>query len=399
MSSKLSICHVITRMIIGGAQENTLYTIQGHLEKGHEVTLITGKSEGPEGSLLQKKHPESMRLIEVPELIRAINPLKDYQAYRKLLSIFRQERFDVVHTHASKAGILGRFAAHKAKVPFIVHTVHGQAFHPYQSAWKNRLYIALERMAAKRCHKIFAVAQAMIDQCVKAKVAPKRKYMVVYSGMDLQAFMNAKPEAELRRKLGLPKDAPVIGTVARIFELKGYETLVEAAPALVAKVPNLRFLLVGDGILREKIEQRIAELELQEHFVFAGLVPPEEVCRYTALMDVLLHLSLREGLPRSAVQALASAVPVVAYPLDGTPEVVLPDMTGFLCEVENVEQIVQKTLLLLENPELRHKLGENGQRLVRQLFDWRLMADILEKEYYKGLEPVGEKPLIYPVGE
>ena len=137
MPRKLSICHVITRMIIGGAQENTLYTIQGHLEKGHEVTLITGKSEGPEGSLLQKDCPEGMRLIEVPELLRAINPLKDYLAYKSLLRIFRQERFDVVHTHASKAGILGRLAAAKAKVPFIVHTVHGQAFHPYQSASKQ----------------------------------------------------------------------------------------------------------------------------------------------------------------------------------------------------------------------------------------------------------------------
>ncbi len=399
MPRKLSICHVITRMIIGGAQENTLYTIQGHLEKGHEVTLITGKSEGPEGSLLQKDCPEGMRLIEVPEMLRAINPLKDYLAYKSLLRIFRQERFDVVHTHASKAGILGRLAAAKAKVPFIVHTVHGQAFHPYQSAWKNWLYIALERMAAKRCHKIFAVAQAMIEQCVQAKVAPRRKYMVVYSGMDLQAFMNAKPEPALRQKLGLPKKALVIGTVARIFELKGYETLVEAAPAIIAKVPDLRFLLVGDGILKEKIQRRIAELGLQEHFVFAGLVPPEQVCRYTALMDVLLHLSLREGLPRSAVQALASAVPVLAYPLDGTPEVVLPDITGFLCEVENIDEIVQKTLLLLQNQELRQKLGSNGRRLVRQLFDWRLMADILEKEYYKGLDSTDEETTSFPVKE
>jgi glycosyltransferase involved in cell wall biosynthesis len=114
---------------------------------------------------------------------------------------------------------------------------------------------------------------------------------------------------------------------------------------------------------------------------------------------VLLHLSLREGLPRSAVQALASAVPVLAYPLDGTPEVVLPDITGFLCEVENIDEIVQKTLLLLQNQELRQKLGSNGRRLVRQLFDWRLMADILEKEYYKGLDSTDEETTSFPVKE
>jgi glycosyltransferase involved in cell wall biosynthesis len=381
-------------MIIGGAQENTLYTIQGHLEKGHDVTLITGGSPGPEGNLLQNSCPPGMKLLEIPELIRAINPVKDFLAYRKLVKIFREQRFDVVHTHASKAGILGRFAADKAEIPFIVHTVHGQAFHPYQAAWKNWLYITLEKMAARRCHKIYAVAQAMIDQAVKAGVAPRKKYMVVYSGMDLQAFMNCKPDPELRQKLGIPENAPVVGKIARIFELKGYETLVDAAPAIIEAVPDVRFLLVGDGILRPAIEQRIANLGLQQHFVFAGLVPPQEVCQYTALMDLLAHLSLREGLPRTAVQALASSIPVVAYPLDGTPEVVLDEITGYLCEPENTSEVAEKIITLLKNPTLRKKMGQNGQQLVRKLFDWHLMADILEQEYLEGLrmrEASGEK--------
>ncbi|MDD3954720.1 MAG: glycosyltransferase family 4 protein [Lentisphaeria bacterium] len=386
MPRKLSICHVITRMIIGGAQENTLYTIQGHLEKGHQVTLITGESPGPEGNLLQNSCPPGMKLLEIPELIRAINPVKDFLAYRKLVKIFREQKFDVVHTHASKAGILGRLAADKAKIPFIVHTVHGQAFHPYQAAWKNGLYIALEKLAARHCHKIYAVAQAMIDQAVEARVAPRRKYRVVYSGMDLQAFMNARPDPELRQKLGIPEGAPVVGKIARIFELKGYETLVDAAPAIVEAVPDVRFLLVGDGILRPAIEQRISQLGLQEHFVFAGLVPPQEVCRYTALMDVLAHLSLREGLPRTAVQALASSVPVVAYPLDGTPEVVLDGITGCLCEPENTSEVAERIISLLKDPALRLKMGQNGQQLVRKLFDWHLMADILEQEYFQGLQ-------------
>ncbi|NLF94296.1 MAG: glycosyltransferase family 4 protein, partial [Oligosphaeraceae bacterium] len=296
MSRKLSICHVITRMIIGGAQENTLYTIRGHLEKGHRVTLITGGSTGPEGNLLQNSCPEGMELLELPEMVRELNPWKDWRAYCKLKKIFRARHFDVVHTHASKAGILGRLAAAKCAVPLIVHTVHGQAFHPYQAAWKNKLYILAEKIAARRCHKIYTVAQAMIEQCVQAGVAPRDKYQVVYSGMDLQAFLNARPEESLRLKLSLPAGTPVIGKIARIFELKGYEHLVAAAPQIAAAVPGVRFLLVGDGILRPAIEQRIAALGLQEHFVFAGLVPPQDICRYTALMDVLAHLSLREGL-------------------------------------------------------------------------------------------------------
>jgi len=374
-------------MIIGGAQENTLYTIQGHLEKGHQVTLITGESQGPEGNLLKNSCPLGMHLIEIPDLIRAIHPVKDWKAYRQLLRIFKEQKFDVVHTHASKAGILGRLAADKAKIPFIVHTVHGQAFHPYQARWKNWLYIALEKYAAQHCHKIFAVAQAMIEQAVKAGIAPRRKYRVVYSGMDLQAFMSSRPDADLRQSLGLPEGAPVVGKIARIFELKGYETLVEAAPAIIAEIPEVRFLLVGDGILRPAIEKKIAQLGLQKHFIFAGLVPPQEVCRYTAFMDVLTHLSLREGLPRTAVQALASAIPVVAYPLDGTPEVVLDGLTGFLCEPENAGQVAERVLFLLKHPDERRKMGRNGQQLVRKLFDWHLMAEILEQEYYHGVNP------------
>jgi glycosyltransferase involved in cell wall biosynthesis len=383
---KLSICHVITRMIIGGAQENTLYTIQGHLEKGHRVTLITGGSTGPEGNLLQNSCPPGMELLELPEMVRELNPWKDWRAYCKLKDIFRSRHFDVVHTHASKAGILGRLAASKCGVPLVVHTVHGQAFHAYQSAWKNKLYILAEKIAARHCHKIYAVAQAMIEQCVQAGVAPREKYQVVYSGMDLQAFLNARPEESLREKLSLPAGTPVIGKIARIFELKGYEHLVDAAPQIVAAVPEVRFLLVGDGILRPAIEQRIAALGLQEHFVFAGLVPPQDICRYTALMDVLAHLSLREGLPRTAVQALASGIPVVAYPLDGTPEVVHDGQTGCLCEPGNIAQVAEKLIALLQDQPLRQRYGAAGRALVSELFDWHQMADILEAEYYSQLE-------------
>ena len=389
MSRKLSICHVITRMVVGGAQENTLYTIRGHLENGHQVTLITGESKGPEGSLLETFCPPGMKIIEVPEMIRAINPIKDLLAYQKLKKIFKENDYDVVHTHASKAGILGRLAADAAKVPFIVHTVHGQAFHPYQAAWKNKLYIFLEKYAAKHCHKIYAVAQAMIDQCVNAGVAKRSKYGLVYSGMELADFCDAVPDKKLRKELGIPANTLVVGKIARIFELKGYETLVEAAGKIVQEFPNLRFLIVGDGILRPTIEEEIEERGLQEYFVFTGLVPPSEVCKYTAQMDILTHLSLREGLPRTAVQALASSIPVVAHPLDGTPEVVLDGVSGYLCEAENSDEVAEAVLKLLKDPELRRKMGESGQQLVKKLFDWRVMADILEEEYYKGLRKLG----------
>jgi len=385
MPDPLRTCHVITRMIVGGAQENTLLTCRDHLEKGHEVVLVTGPTAGPEGKLLQKQPLPGLEVVEIPNLVRELRPGTDWRAYRDLRRLFRERRFDVVHTHASKAGILGRLAAWRERVPAVVHTVHGQAFHPYQAAWRNWLYIAAERHAARHCHRIYAVAQAMIDQCVAAKVAPVDKYQVVYSGMDMAAFSGARPEPELRESLGIPPEALIVGKVARLFELKGHEYLLQAAPAIVARFPTVRFLLVGDGNLREELEAEIARLGLTEHFIFTGLVPPADVCRYTALMHVLVHLSLREGLPRTVVQALASGVPAIGFPLDGTPEVILDGETGLLCPTGDAAAVGEAVCDLLGDPERRRAMGAAGQELVLERFSWQRMGQVLEQEYLRLL--------------
>lgn len=385
----MKICHVITRMIVGGAQENTLYTIRGHLEKAHQVTLVTGPSAGPEGCLLRSFTPPGMTLVEMPGLVREISPWKDWQCLRQLTRFFREKRFDVVHTHSSKAGVLGRIAARRAGVPFVVHTVHGQAFHPYQGWLKNRFYVLAEWLAAKYCDRVYAVAAAMVDQCVEAGVAPREKYRVVYSGMDLASFANARRDLGLRRRLGIPEDALVVGMVARLFELKGHDKMIEAAPEIVARHPGVRFLIVGDGVLRPSLQAEIARRHLEKYFVFAGLIPPEQVPQHIAQMDVLAHLSLREGLPRACVQALAAAVPVVAYPLDGTPEIVIDGRTGLMAEPGNVGQIAANVNAMLDSADMRAAMGEAGRQLVLERFDWHKMADILEQEYLAGVARAG----------
>ena len=383
-SPSLRICHVITRMIIGGAQENTLLSVRGLMNKGHDVTLLTGPTTGPEGCLFDTEDTDEMTIIEEPSLIRPVSPLQDIRAYQRLLDLFRSPRVDVVHSHSPKAGILGRMAAWKAHVPLVVHTVHGQAFHPYQPWLTNRFYIAAERFAARRCHHICAVAQAMIDQCVAARVAPPEKYSVVYSGMDLSPYLNATPDCELRKKLGIPENSPVIGKVARLFELKGHDYLLQAAPSIVAQHPDVRFLLVGDGNLRKSLEQQVAKLGLTENFVFAGLVPPSDIPRYMSIMDCLVHLSLREGLPRTVVQAFASGIPAVAFALDGTPEVVQHGTTGYLCSAGDVEKVSTHLNHLLNDPVHRQTMGAKGRDLVVRQFDWRHMADVLEELYLQG---------------
>ena len=381
----LNTCHVITRMIVGGAQENTLLTARGHVERGHRVVLVTGPSPGPEGALLAAESVPGLEVVEIPALVRSVRPWQDLRAYRELKRVFLRERFDVVHTHSSKAGILARVAARHAGVPLVVHTVHGQAFHPYQSRWVNAAYILAERWAARHCDRILAVAQAMVDQCVAARVAPASLYRVVYSGMNMDPFLTARPDPGLRRQLGIPAGAPVVGKIARLFELKGHSYLLEAAPQIAAAVPEVRFLLVGDGVLREQIAARADELGLADRFIFAGLVPPAEVCRYTALMDVLVHLSLREGLPRTVVQALATGVPAVGFDLDGTPEVIRDGVTGRICPAGDTQAVASTVIGLLQDGEARQRLGAAGRERVRNQFCWRRMAAIIEQEYRDGL--------------
>ena len=378
---KLKICHVITRMIVGGAQENTLSTVVDHQRKGHDVTLLTGPSPGREGELLEYVNASGFRLTVFPELVRELEPVNDYKAYRRLIRYFREEQFDVVHTHTSKAGIIGRLAAAAAGVPVVVHTVHGQAFHPYEKPWRNALFRFAERWAACKSHRIFAVAQAMVDQCVDARIAPREKYQVVYSGMEIGRFLQAKPDPALRESLNIPSDAPVVTTLARLSPQKGYEYVLPAALEVLKQNPQVHFLFIGDGSMYDELNRQIRESGRTENFHFAGLISPLEVPRYLASGSLLWHLSLHEGLPRSVVQALACGRPAIGFRLDGTPEVVLDGKTGYCTDAEDAQAVAQRTLELLQSPEKLAEMGENGRKLVAEQFDEKRMGDILEAAY------------------
>ena len=384
--NKISICHVITRMIVGGAQENTLFSCIGQLRAGNRVVLVTGPSPGPEGELLSRISVPELEVVTIDEMVREISPLKDLKAYIKLKKYFREQKFDVVHTHSSKAGIIGRLAAQAAKVPCIVHTVHGQAFHEYEKPWKNFIYKLSERIAGYPSDRIYAVAQAMIDQCIKAHIAPPEKYQVVYSGMDIEAFLNAKRNEKLRSELNLPENAPVIATLARLFELKGYDDVMKAFPLVLAQVPDAHLLIIGDGILRENLEAEARAGGFADRVHFAGLISPDKVPDYLIQADILWHLSLREGLPRSVVQALACGIPACGYQLDGTPEVILNGVTGCCVPPRQLEVIARETAELLQTPEARTKLGAAGRELVRERFDKDRMAEILLRDYLNVLK-------------
>ena len=383
---KISICHVITRMIVGGAQENTLFSCIGQLRAGNRVVLVTGPSPGPEGELLSRISVPELEVVTIDEMVREISPFKDFKCYCKLKKYFKKEQFDVVHTHSSKAGIIGRLAAKAAGVPCIVHTVHGQAFHEYEKPWKNFIYKLSERIAAYPSDRIYAVAQAMIDQCIKAHIAPPEKYQVVYSGMDIAAFLNAQRSEELRKLLNIPSNAKVIATLARLFELKGYDDVLKAFPQVLAKVPDVHLLIIGDGILRQSLEAEAQAGGFADKVHFAGLISPDKVPEYLIQADILWHLSLREGLPRSVVQALACGIPACGYQLDGTPEVIHHGITGCCVPPRDIESIVEGTIGFLQDKARAQQAGLAGRKLVEERFDKERMAKILLDDYINVLK-------------
>ena len=206
-TTTMRIVHVITRLILGGAQENTLFTVEDLQHQYHdEVTLITGPAEGPEGDLLERARQRDLKVEVMSELVRPIRPWMDSRAYWKLRTSIRRLKPDIVHTHSSKAGILGRAAAWHEQVPAVVHTIHGMPFGAFESPLKNRLYITLERWAAHRCHAIVSVCDAMTQQALASGVGQSQQFQTVYSGMDTDAFLN--PRRYRARKSGASWDWP-----------------------------------------------------------------------------------------------------------------------------------------------------------------------------------------------
>jgi glycosyltransferase involved in cell wall biosynthesis len=376
--------HVITRLIVGGAQENTIASVLGLRRKtGLDVQLLSGPATGPEGSLVAAFDGHPGVLTIVPQLVRPIHPWNDLLALRRLTQLFRLSRPDIVHTHSGKAGLLGRLAAGRAKVPLIIHTIHGPSFGPFRTAPANSVLRAAERFASKSTHHFVVVAEAMKQQYLAAGIGRPDQYTKIFSGFALEPFLASSNDQARRATLGLSPDDIVIGKIARLFELKGHDDLFAIAPELVRSCPRIKFLLVGDGPWRTRFEGRARALGLQKYFVFAGLVQPAEVPPLVGIMDVLVHLSLREGLPRALPQALAAARPVVAYDCDGAKEVCIENETGFLLRPGDLPGLRQRLAQLAGDPSLRRRLGQQGQRFVQERFSAQRMVDDLHALYLR----------------
>ena len=387
----MKIVHIITRLILGGAQENTLITCKLLAERGHDVTLITGPAIGPEGELFNQTKNQKYNVIVIPKMIRAICPLYDTISYYQVKKHLKRLEPDVVHTHSAKAGVLGRFAAHsiqKSKgVPVIVHTIHGLAFHRYQSKWLNRFYIAVEKSAAKRTDFFITVADAMTTQATAVGIGRPEQFVTAYSAIEEDDFLESIPQErrrDFRRQYEIDEDAIVLITIARLFMLKGHKYIIESAKQLSKRFDKAVWLFVGDGNLADDFKKQVRELGLANKIKFTGLLPPGQIPLAIQSSDILVHCSLREGLARTLPQAMLCSKPAVSFDVDGAREVV-NENTGRLVEPGNVEQLTKACAELIEDKDLRDKLGRTGREFVKEKFAPEKMVDTIEAVYRKLL--------------
>lgn len=386
----MRVTHIITRLVVGGAQENTLATLTGLKGKpGLELSLISGPTLGPEGSLESKARGLGVNFGLVPDLVRPVHPWKDVKACRELTNTLRKQQPHIVHTHSGKAGILGRLAASKAGVPIIIHHIHGPSFGPWQSWAANIVFRTAERIAGKVTHHFFCSASAMSRLYLSAGIGRPEQYTRVFSGFDMVPFLNAKTSTELKAKLGIGQGDFVIGKVSRLAPLKGHADLIAAAPDILKQCPNARFLILGDGRLRNELQRQIQRANLTDRFIFTGLVPPNEIPEHIALMDCVVHLSYREALSRVLPQALAVGKPVVAYDFDGAEEVCLDGKTGFLVPRGKLNVLVEKVAALASNSAMRNEMGRKGQTLVRESFTVDQMVATQYEQYLKLAQSKG----------
>ena len=378
MSKRLKVAHIITRLELGGAQQNTLYCCEHHNRKKYDVILICG-----EGGQLDEgaRWIKDCRKYFLSELKHPLSPFWDWMALRRLTEILRLEQVELVHTHSSKAGILGRLAAKRAGVPHILHTIHGWGFYPGQFFALRWLYQALERWAAKFTEVLIAVSAENKETGLAAGIGRPEQYEVIHSGVEPKKYLLSQAETLAARKKFKTENRPTVLVLSNFKKQKSPLDVVAAAEALAPRLPNVLFLWAGDGPLMEEVKKRIEISGLKDNFNLLGW--HDQIAELLAASDVLLLTSIYEGLPRVVLQAMAASKPVVATSVSGTPEAVENGVSGFLHRPHETAAMAESLYQILSKPALAKKMGAAGKKRLTGTFQIALMLKAIEKVYAK----------------
>jgi glycosyltransferase involved in cell wall biosynthesis len=381
MKKKIKVLHIITRLDKGGSADNTLISVLGLNKEVFKVDLISGRTNFPSPKLTQLKEQNLIQYKEIGQLVRAIHPFKDISALSKLYKNIKKGRYDIVHTHSSKAGLLGRLAARRAGVKHIIHTPHGHIFYGYYGRCLSFMFIILERWAARYTEKIITLTNAGIEEHVRYKIAPADKFITIHSGLELGSLQPSDTKNDVAKEFNIDKSDKLVGTVARLVPIKGHEFLVKAAPLVLQYYPDTTFLLIGDGPLRKKLENLAQQLNVSNKIIFCGM--REDVPRLLNAIDIFVLPSLNEGMGRVLIEAMALAKPIVATRVGGVPDVIEDGSSGLLVPSANPDSLADAICTIMKNPSLAARLASHA--VIRsQKFSHTDMIRQLEN-LYKGV--------------
>lgn len=397
----IKILHIITRIDRWGSAQEALLTVrelsripdvrrqkseyqkirESEYQRKYEVTLVTGSVRDIDPALM---HKCGVNVVIIPELMREINPVTDIICLFKLYRFIKKGRFNIVHTHSSKAGFLGRVAAKMAGCSIIVHIPHGHIFYGYFNPQITKLFILLEKIAAKFTDKIISLTDSETYDYLKFKVAPQEKFLTIHDGIEIERFVNPRVNKTQAKACGYKElgiqGSPVVISVARLVPIKGHKYLIDAASKVVESFPDTKFLLVGDGPLRIELEQKAKSLGLAKNVFFLG--DRDDIPELLAISDVFALASLNEGMGIAIVEAMASGLPVVATNVGGIPDIVKNGVTGLLVPPKDSEILSIALLKLLKERKLAECMGKEGKKRA-SLYSVEKMVEKIDELYDK----------------
>lgn len=388
MNKKIKVAHVISRMVSGGAEENTAYTILGLNKQKYLMDLIVGDDFNKD--ILRKDNKtKEVNIIQIKGLKGPLNFFYDPIILWKLISIFRKNKYDIVHTHTTKTGILGRIAARITKTPIIICGLHGSAFQAFNSKILNWLLIYFEKFTGNFTDAYISVSTILSDKYKQEGIGIKSEYFTVLSGMDLEKFSTIRKKVNKNsflKEFNINPDTFIVGNVARLEAVKGHKYLFDAFKIVKEKRKDKKvvLLVVGEGKERENLFKYVKNIGLENSVIFTGY--RKDIEKIMAVMDIFVLSSLREGLPRVLVQAAAVGLPSVVFNVDGVPEIVRDDYNGFLIEPRDVNGLAEKIIKYFDNRSLIKLHGENGKKFVTGKWSIESMVSQIDEIYQKLIQ-------------
>jgi glycosyltransferase involved in cell wall biosynthesis len=381
IEDRIKILRIIGRLNIGGPAIHVVNLTAGLDPNRYRSLLATGSENEAEGSMLEFALSHGVKPTVIPEIITAFSLApRDGKALWKLYWLMRKERPHIVHTHTAKAGFLGRLAAALSGVPIIVHTFHGHVLHSYYGPVKNQVLRRVEQSLAWATDRLVTVSEQVKADLAGYGIAKADRISVIPLGFDLDPFLNSQvQQGEFRREMGLSYEHNLVGIVGRIFPIKNHALFLDAAARIAARDSAARFVIVGDGVLRQRLEKQARELGIGDRVLFTGW--RSDLPRICADLNVLVVSSDNEGTPVSAIEAMAAGCPVVATRVGGLPDLIEDQKTGRLVPPRDADALASAVLDLLPNPQTARELGRNAKEFVRQRFTVRRLLGDMDHLY------------------